>query len=246
MSIKKFFIITAVLFLAAACNQYSPVSVGTTSTPTPTVLSTTATVYENANFKISILDGWTAREANQTVYDGNCVNKQNCTNTPTVSPNPAAVNITKGKYILYINTQASQASGIEGGRFAEIAMGAPSADAVVTEQPSPPCGTSETESALIDSSRVDLYINNQEDVKSQPWCKTPSNDSTVWYFSYITDGQSYFNYYNASNDGGLGYVITMAYNSKDINSFPVKGSSELNSALDEMSVMAKSLEIKIK
>ena len=154
--------------------------------------------------------------------------------------NAAAVNITKGNYILYINVNATQASGVTGGRFAEIAQGAPSADAVVTIQPSPPCGTQEKTSAFDKYSRVDLYVSASD---KKDYCAVPTNASTVWYFSYLTDqNNGYFNYYQADQPPGL--VVTMAYNLKDVNSLPVKGSSDLNTAFSDMTSIAKSLVIK--
>jgi hypothetical protein len=185
--------------------------------------------------KLTIPSGWTAKEANQTVYEGQ---------TPKVQPNSSAVNITKGNYILYINTQAQQASGAEGGRFAEIAMGAPSADAVVTQQPSPPCGTSESQSADNVYTRVDLFV-AKSDIAKTSYCKAPASGTNVWYFSYITNSKKgYFNYYTDDTPPGL--VVTMAYNSKDVNKLPQKGSAEVNQALTEMTDIFKTLEIKKK
>ncbi|HEY6330055.1 MAG TPA: hypothetical protein VI756_12020, partial [Blastocatellia bacterium] len=62
--------------------------------------------YETDYLKVSVPAGWTAKEA-----------------TPRHQPDPAAVNIVKGKYILYIDVHTGQASGTPGGRFAEVAMG---------------------------------------------------------------------------------------------------------------------------
>lgn len=180
-------------------------------------------VYENQYMKVDLLPGWTAKNARSI---------------------PAAVNITKGNYILYINTQASQASGVEGGRFSEIAMGAPSADAVVPVQPSPPCGKAETGSAFDGRTRMDLYV-SKADLKSQSWCNAPSGEATVWYFSYITDAAGgYFNFYVPGQ--GRALVVTMAYRSKNVNSLPVQGSIELNSMLSEMTSIVSSLKVKKK
>ena len=74
--------------------------------------------FENQYLKIRLVQGWTAK---------------------AVSNTHGAINITKGKYILFITTQTSQASGVEGGRFAEISMGAKSADAVNVAPPAPEC-----------------------------------------------------------------------------------------------------------
>jgi hypothetical protein len=190
------------------------------------------TVYESEFLQVTLQDGWTASEAIQTVYEGS---------KETHPLNPAAVNITKDKYILYINTMAQQASGVEGGRFAEISMGAPSADAVVTYQPSNPCGTSEKYSAFKDHSRMDWYVSKRD---AQDWCATPTGDSTVWYFSYISKKGGYINYYYFTPDSPPGYVITMAYDSKDIDSFPKKDSPELQKALADMTSMVDSLILK--
>ena len=181
------------------------------------------TVYENQYMKVVLPPGWKATRPRRI---------------------PAAVNITKGNYILYINTQASQASGVEGGRFAEIAMGAPSVDAVVTTQPSPPCGTQESKPISAPYTRGDLYV-SKTDSKGQDWCNAPSSGATVWYFSYITDAAGgYFNYYVPGQNRAL--VVTMAYRSKNVDSFPLKGSPELSSALSEMTSIVNSLKIKRK
>src|SRR5215467_1862391 len=180
-------------------------------------------VYENQYMKIVLPAGWTAKQPRRA---------------------PAAVNIAKGNYILYINTQASQATGVEGGRFAEIAAGAPSADAVVTEQPSPPCGKAESKPASDPHTRVDLYV-SKADAKSQAWCDAPSSGATVWYFSYITDAAGgYFNFYVPGQNRAL--VVTMAYRSKNVDDLPVKGSTELDSMLSEMTSIVNSLKIKQK
>ncbi|HEV3037011.1 MAG TPA: hypothetical protein VHA33_04410 [Candidatus Angelobacter sp.] len=180
-------------------------------------------VYENQYMKVILLPGWAAKKAGR---------------------NPAAVNITKGNYILYINTQATQASGVEGGRFSEIAMGAPSADAVITTYPSPPCGKGESRPALAPYTRNDLYV-SKADMSSQTWCNAPSSGATVWYFSYITDAAGgYLNHYVPGQ--GRALVVTMAYRSKDVNSLPLKDSRELNSMLSEMTSIVNSLKIKRK
>lgn len=180
-------------------------------------------VYENQYMKVVLQPGWKATRPRRL---------------------PAAVNIVKGNYILYINTQTSQASGVEGGRFAEIGMGAPSVDAVVTTQPSPPCGTQESKPIDAPYTREDLYV-SQADAQSNEWCHAPSSGATVWYFSYITDAAGgYFHFYVPGQNRAL--VITMAYRTKDVDSLPAKGSPELTSALVEMTAMVNSLKIKQK
>src|SRR3989338_1264331 len=116
---KLAFLVLGLSLFADSCNKNNqPQSLS----PTPTPPAPTET-YENSYIKVNTFSGWTASSPKS---------------------NPRAVNIIKGKYILYINTAASQASGVIGGRFSEIAMGAPSADAVVLVHPTEPCGAKET------------------------------------------------------------------------------------------------------
>ena len=215
---KKFTILCGLNFLLlAGCSQ------GAAQQQSKAQQNDQNTVYENQYMKIVLLPGWTATRPRRI---------------------PAAVNITKGNYILYINTQTSQASGVEGGRFAEIAMGAPSVDAVVTVQPSPPCGTAESTPVSAPYTRSDLYV-SKANSKSQDWCNTPSSGATVWYFSYITnDAGGYFNDYVPGQNRAL--VVTMAYRSKNVDSLPLKDSTELTSVLSEMTSMVNSLKIKRK
>jgi hypothetical protein len=189
---------------------------GTPASPTPSTPS--ASVYENASMKVELADGWKAVQAGS---------------------NPDAVNITKDNWILYINVNASQASGVEGGRFAEIAQGAPSVDAVVTEEPNE-CGKTVTTAADNNFSRVDYFMSAADKTE---WCAAPTNGKTVWFFSYLTTpGNGFFNDYTSGSNPAL--VVTMAYNSKVINSFPVSGSTELKTALKQMTDMADTIFIK--
>lgn len=215
---KNFTLLCALMFLLlATCSQ------GSAQQQSNTQQKNQNSVYENQYMKVALLPGWTAKKPRRT---------------------PGAVNIAKGNYILYINTQASQASGVEGGRFDEIAMGAPSADAVITEYPTPPCGKGESSPVFDQHTRVDLFV-SKDNAKSQAWCNAPSSGATVWYFSYITDAAGgYFNFYVPGQNRAL--VITMAYRSKDVNSLPVKGSTELDSMLSEMTSIVNSLVVKRK
>lgn len=176
-------------------------------------------IYENKYLKVTIPAGW--------AY------------SPTAS---GAVNMTKNNYILYINPSATQAGMAEGGSFDGIAIGAPSADAVVTEHPTAGCGSPESHSAYGQYSRYDYYVNSTV-TKTQGWCVSPSDGSTVWYFSYISSG-GYYNHYYTVSDPPKSYVITMAYNLKDVNKLPKKGSAELTSMLSEMTNIVKTLELK--
>lgn len=191
----------------------------------------TGTVYENAKLSITVPVGWTASEV--------ITNVDSKSDGATTKLNPSAVNITNGKWILYINVDASQASGVEGGRFAEIAMGAPSVDAVVTVQPNE-CGQTTRTPAFDNYTRVDYTINYS---LANDVCKAPTNRTTVWFFSYLTSpGNGYFNDYVPGQNPGL--VVTMAYNDTVVNDFPVAESDELTVALKEMTDIASTLKVK--
>lgn len=215
---KKFTMLCALAFLF-----FAGLSQGSAQQQPKAQQDNQNTVYENQYMKINLLPGWAAARPRRI---------------------PAALNITKGNYILYINTQASQASGVQGGRFDEIAMGAPSVDAVVTSFPSPPCGTGESTPVSPPYTRSDLYV-SKASANSQEWCNAPSSGATVWYFSYITNkAGGYFNDYVSGEN--LALVATMAYRSKSVDSLPLKGSAELTSVLTEMTAMMKSLKVKRK
>lgn len=202
-------------------------------------------VFENEYMKLIVPAGWKLDELTQTLQDQQ-YNKATGTTTKTgesVTTKTGAVNITKDNYILYIHPHASQASGVTGGRFAEIAMGAPSADSVVTEQPSPPCGQTVSGGSInipgINLTRKDLYVSKAD---KKDYCAVPTI-GTAWYFSYITNSKGgYINYYKA--DELPGYVITMAYNTADVNALPQKGTPELTAALADMTGIVKTLELK--
>jgi hypothetical protein len=198
----------------------------------------TSVIYENDKMKMVIPEGWLATEAVKPVYEGTST-------VPTYVANPAAVNITNGLWILYVNVDASQASGVEGGRFAEIAMGAPSVDEVVTEQPNE-CGVATSVKAFDNFTRVDYTINMTQATEI---CKAPTNGKTVWFFSYLTSpGNGFFNDYILGQNPGL--VVTMAYNtsalsaSPAVNYLPEAGSDELETMLEQMTDIADSLQIK--
>ncbi len=98
------------------------------------VIPTSVTqTFENDYMKLSAPSGWKISPVNKTSNVGTCVNKTNCTYKTKTEVDPSAVNITKGNYILYINTRAKQTSGIIGGRLGEILIGAPSFGAVIKD-----------------------------------------------------------------------------------------------------------------
>lgn len=126
-----------------------------------------------------------------------------------------------------------------GGRFSEIAQGAPSADAVVGESYPGPCHDALKSTGVAGFSRYDYYTDS-----TKIGCeKFPDDGSSVWYFSYMSKTGGYFNYYQ-TDDPPKGYVITMAYDAKDVNVLPKKGSAKLKAMLLEMTSIIKSLSLK--
>ncbi len=194
----------------------------------------TGTVYENSKFSIAIPKGWTASEA--------IINIDSKSDGATTELNPAAVNITNGKWILYVNVDANQASGVPGGRFAEIGMGAPSVDAVVLVEPGE-CGRStgpEGTPAFANYSRIDDFISVAD---ATTGCATPTDGQDHWFFSYLTSpGNGFFNDYVLGQNPGL--VVTMAYNEKVVNKLPIWNSDSLTKALNDMTSIASTLKIK--
>jgi len=170
--------------------------------------------FENNYLKISIPDGW-----------------------KYTTPLDGAINLTKDNYILYINPVFKRSTSQSETRFTEITSGSPSADAVIIMQPSGPCGIFESSSININK-RFDYYVNQSETSQN---CNKPLNNS-VWYFSYVSDGSGFFN--NYKDDPNKNLLITMSYNSRDIKKLPAKGDQKLETMLNEMSDIVKSVEIK--
>jgi len=193
----------------------SPAVNSASATPTP---ASTPASLKNQYLQVNLLSGWTAKE---------------------VPGNARAIHITKGNYILFINTNATQASGVTGGRFAEIGQGAPSADTVIKSWPADPCSapiTTEESGSSFYTRRADLYT------AANTNCTIATNGATAWYFSYFTDSSNrYFNYYTNGQNPAL--VITMSYQTNDVNALPQKGDPNLDASLEQMTTMVKSLKI---
>jgi len=204
---------------AAASRQAQVNSLGRTVASPTSSASPASTTFRNQYLTVSVPSGWSAVQ---------------------VAGSLASVNITKDGYVLYINAKAYQASGVNGGRFAEIAQGAPSADAVIKSWPSSPCSApvlSDLANSGLFSRRADLYVGSGASSN----CNTPSA-SAVWYFSYLTGASgSYFNYYVTGQNPAL--VVTMSYQANAIDALPKKGDAGLARALTEMTDIAGSLRV---
>ncbi len=185
----------------------------------PTANETKA--FENQYLKITLNQGWEIKEIGDSV------------------------NITKNNYILYIDPNTTQASGVEGGRFSEIAQGAPGVDLVITIHPSEPCGTSEEKNISNKLTRLDYYISSAD---ASETCNAPSSADKLWYFSYITTkNNGYFGdptKLNSSITPPRQFVITLSYKTDNINNLPKNNSTELIRALNEMAEIVNSIVLK--
>jgi hypothetical protein len=236
---------SAVLVLAAGCNS-KPVAPASTSSvssnQTPAVAqnvmpnSTNATspkavasTFTDENLSINVLPGWTAKQS-------------------TVAALPEAVNITKGNYILYINPLFGHASGIEGGRFTEVVSGMPSLDLVMAnvEQPSNASDcASVTYGDLIVTNTLkltDLYTNS---LKQGAGCVFPSGNQPVWFGAYANGtADTIFGRTSVAGSTTNDFVITVAYNTNNVNNLPKKNDPVLNQTLTDVVTMLKTLRLR--
>jgi cytoskeletal protein RodZ len=234
---------SAVLFLAAGCNNAAKVanapspdqSVGqntvsnntNNTTPAAATPAAQASVFADSNLSITVLPGWSAKQSTATTAS-------------------EAVNITKGNYILYINPLFGHASGIQGGRFSEVANGMPSVDLVMAqvEQPASPtdCSIDAQSSESINSS-VSLFNLYTDNTKIHNGCIFPSSGESVWFGSYTSGSATAFGR-TTSPDVFNEFAITVAYNTKNVNSLPKKNDPVLNSTLADVVSMLKTLKLK--
>lgn len=188
-----------------------------------------STLFSNEHLEISVLPNWKAKELAS-----------------------GAINITSGNYILYINPFTSQASGVEGGRFSEIAQGAPGVELVLKSHPANPCGTHENTETTNKYNRQIVrteYFVSSDSIKGDENCNTPDNLKNVWYFSYITTkGDGYFAKGEKFNPPIVNpdwqFVVTMSYNAKNINELPEQSSKELKKMIQQMTEMVQGMKLK--
>jgi hypothetical protein len=212
---------------------------GSVTPPIPQTSTTSSQqAFENSYFKLTLSNGWKAEPAM-----GN------------------AVNITKGKYILYIAAHLGHPAGPVDD-FSSVVRGSPSGDLVFKGEQyrGPSCGTGASVDVTSKLARSDRYIDasGKKDFESDGiGCDVPTNGSTVWFFSNITtvgdkDDLGYLGsecYLEGKNEEDVGcmnnnFALTMAYKATSINALPVRGSMELATMLQQMSDIAKTLRFK--
>jgi len=173
---------------------------------------------------------------------------------------PSGAILRNGKYILRLCTGCGQASGVQGGRFSEIAgMVQPRFRAV---QPAPPCGAEAKSKVTGMLDRVDFWFTRDphhvfnEDADD---CREPKTQATVWYGSYFTesctgakdadDCGGYFLHFPWLTGMGAGssvdeMVFAMTFDETDLDALPHKDDPGLTKVLREASAIVKSIQYK--
>ncbi len=154
------------------------------------------------------------------------------------------LNITNSGYVVQIKPNTVQASGVEGGRFSEIAQGT-AADLVLTMHPAEPCGFSEKTDLNNGLEMTSYYMDGNY---ATEFCNAPKDGKPRWYFSFVTNkGGGYF-----GDPAALGvnlkgqmrqFVITATFESSDINNLPTDNSS-YREEMSEIIDMLKTLKFK--
>jgi len=170
--------------------------------------------FENQYVKMSVLPGW------------------------TVTSSPPLTKLTRGKYVLTINSIYTHASGIEGGRFGEATSYMPSVTAVRAGVEGPwgtTCSQDRPDQKLVINSKLSLSNLYTNDTKANvnDGCKFPSGKRSAWFGAL---------YVGAGTESE--YTITLAYDTSDVNALPLKGSPELTRVLNDVQAMLKTLQLK--
>lgn len=221
-------------------------------------ITTSPAMYEDDRIQVAIPPGWSVEEAYVPVYGG--------TTEEVVGKMHVGAVLSRGRYRVYLLTHYSQASGIVGGRFGEIAkFVAPMTD---QSEESRPCsdnvwGVPTSVTSKLD--RIDLYLNI---ATAKPGvlalCGNPTVGATLWYGSYFTghcppdkpvpqDCGGYFldslflaDKPNAGAGKSMNYemVFTVSYAANKADLLPHKGDPQLNRILGEASAIVRSIKFK--
>lgn len=165
----------------------------------------------------------------------------------------------KGKYILRLCTGCGQASGMVGGRFAEIALlvqpWAP------TEEPTGPCGTEQRTKVTANIERVDLWFRRDPDHEvsdANRFCLQPETTDTVWYGSYFAEECLRVGKHADAECGGYflhrawltrktsdidEMAFALTYDTSDLDRLPRRNDLELKKILDEAAAIVHSVRI---
>ncbi len=208
-------------------------------------------IFEDDRIAVRIPAGWSVQPATETVT-GNRTFQQ-----------PIGALLTKGRYKLYLLTHHGQASGITGGRFAEIVeYVSPWMD--MSDSPWLPCPSEiqGTETVANDKlSRIDLYFDTSHaGKKGLADCGDPIVRGVLWYGSYFIEpcpakdcGGDFFLSHQAQSgklsQGGstiseeqMTYALT--YDTKMPNKLPARSNPELQAVLREVNAIVSSIVYK--
>ncbi|HEY7097308.1 MAG TPA: IPT/TIG domain-containing protein [Terriglobales bacterium] len=154
----------------------------------------------------------------------------------TESVKEQVVTLRHGKYLLEINPIFLHASPVEGGRFDELLGNKPSVNAVMQNIDRPAggfeCSEPKAKPTIVtkDMSLANLYTDS---ARTNYGCVFPRRGRSVWFGSAISGKAS-------ESD----YVITLTYDSMDVNELPAEGSPELRKVFADVVRMLKSLHMK--
>ena len=149
---------------------------------------------------------------------------------------PALVKVIHGNYILTIDPTWSHASGIIGGRFMEAIQGMLSAKAVLER-------VDLDGFTCADPKAKSLFINKNLGLGNLYTDRTQQNID--YGCTFPTDGKpAWFGSYTVGEGSESEFLITVAYNSLDVDALPKKGDPELNRMLRDVAAMLRTLVLK--
>lgn len=207
---------TALFVLAVLIGGLSACKTTQVSTPY-------STVYQHEQFEISIINGWTTQKAEFS----------------------NALNVVKGKYILYINPNFSP---LFDNPLQAIGTGAPGADLFWETNFDANCASSENKTIVNGLVRTDFYtLTNDAD------CKTAEDNAAHWFFAYVHGSSDSYTVkpaeINATTPGkNQKVVITMTAKPMDnlpmLTDMPLAKDKELKKHLADMSEMVGTIKFK--
>lgn len=182
-----------------------------------------STIYQHDQFQIDVITGWTAQEAEFS----------------------NALNIVKGKYILYINPNFSP---LFDNPLQAIATGAPGADLFWETDFDANCADSKDKNIGKGLTRRDFQTLATDDD-----CKTTEDGTTHWFFAYVNGPSDDYTVKPAEiNPATPGQdqkvVITMTAKPGDnlpmLTDMPLASDKELKKHLADMSEMVLTIKFK--
>lgn len=273
-------IITVVLFvtlpfvgfyLGRQIPSYTPVNYSNTpivlNTPTPTVtpspsptpLITSTPVapekFENTRMSLTIPTGWTYGEILNPLYNTNCTNGTNCVTdkTPYVTLHQG-ISLKKDNYVINILTNdVSQASGVNGGRFGDIAnfvlnsgLGIDAANCIISHTS---MDSAVKNNLYIANGFIDFGSSSTPDYYSEA-CGNPAGSKNLWYGSFLhTKNGGYFAQYSVvsgkkTDEDKDRMIISFHYSTNNINKLPTKSDMDSNKMISQMTDIVDSIKWK--